>query len=272
MPKTSLNTISPAKRNAFKQEIKRNLAEALRSLGKFSDSVRDGRTPDWPPEATYTLFMAQLDAFRLISKRRKNAPAIQLMREIDHTWHKLKVVDTVELFIQRLQDYIGNTLLGSANEKAQFERQNDRAKDQLTSLICKKKWAAPEDLDAMRDLLPVSFRHLDTLTSSRFVRRATGASYDTLQNLRIAVARSAQEYLFSEHLRFLERSAAAKRLRKFIFDRKYRPYTKKLFGFSQPQIQKWDDIDQLEAARVRQGRFRQKSKRKKRYASRRRRG
>ena len=258
MPKTSFDSLPPPDPAAFRRAIKRNLAKALRSLAKFSDSVRDGRTSDWPPQATYTLFMEQLEAFRLISKRKENAPAIQLMREIDRVWHKLRVVDTIEIFIEQLQSYMGNSLLGSANAKGQFERQNDPAKDQLISLVCKKKWAAPEDLDAMRDLLPVAFRQLDTLASSKFVRRAIGASDDTLQNLRIAVARSAQEYLFSEYLRFLERSSAAKRLRKFVFGLKYRPYTKKLFGFSQAQIAEWEKVDQLEAARVRQKRFRQK--------------
>lgn len=65
------------------------------------------------------------------------------MREIDRVWHKLKVVDTVGTCIEHLQRYMGNSLLGSANAKGQFERQNDPAKDQLISLVCKKKWAAP---------------------------------------------------------------------------------------------------------------------------------
>jgi hypothetical protein len=259
MPKSPLDDLPPADPKAFRRAIKLNLVRALQSLATFSDSVRDGRTPDWPPAATYALFMAQLRAFRLISKRKENAPAIRLMREIDRTWHKLKVVGTVESCIEYLQRYIGNSLLASAIAKAPFERQNDPAKDQLISLVCKRKLAGSEDLGAMRNLLPKPFQQLDTLASGEFVKRATGASGDPLQKLRTAVARSAQEYLFSEHQRFLERYAAAKRLRKFIFGLKYRPYTQKLFGFSQVQIDKWKDIDFLEAERVRQRRFRQKT-------------
>jgi hypothetical protein len=267
MPKSPLDDLPPADPKAFRRVIKRNLEKALQSLAKFSDSVRDGRAPDWPPAATYALFMAQLRAFRLISKRKQNAPAIQLMREIDHTWHKLKVVDTVESCIEYLQRYIGNSLLGSAIAKAQFERQNDPAKDHLVSLLYKRRLAGPEDLGAMRNLLPQPFQQLDTLASAKFVKNTTGASGDPLKKLQTAVARSAQEYLFSEHLRFLERYAAAKRLRKFIFGLKCRPYTQKLFGFSQAQIDKWKEIDRLEVERVRQARFRQKTSAKKRYAS-----
>src|SRR6266478_3339488 len=181
MPKTLFDDLQPADPNAFNQAIKRNLAKALRSLAKFSDSVRDGRSPDWPPAETYTLFMAQLRCFQLISKRKVNAPAIQLMREIDHTWHKLKVVDTVELCIEHLQNYMGNSLLGSANAKAQFERNSDPAKDQLISLVLKRRLAGPGDLSPMRNLLPEPFQQLDTLTSGEFVKRVTGASGTSLQ-------------------------------------------------------------------------------------------
>jgi hypothetical protein len=64
MPKSPLDDLPLSDPKAFKQAIKRNLAKALQSLDKFSDSVRDGRAPDWPPEATYELFMGQLRAFR----------------------------------------------------------------------------------------------------------------------------------------------------------------------------------------------------------------
>jgi hypothetical protein len=267
MPKSPLDDFPPPNPKIFRRKIRRNLAEALRSLATFSDSIRSGRPPDCPPEATYELFMAQLRAFQLISKRKKkNAPAIQLMREIDHKWRGLRVVKTVGRCVDQLQSYIGNNLMGSAVEKAQFERQNDPVKDQLFLLVFKKKLANPEDLDLMRNLLPKSFQHLDTLVSSAFVKRATDAREDTLQKLRMAVARSAQEYLFSEHQRFVAKSAAAKRLREFIFGLKHRPYTKTIFGFSETQITAWDKVDQLEAGRLRQKRFRQRKRAKKRYA------
>ncbi len=268
MPKTPFDALPPPNPKAFRRAIKRNLAEALRSLAKFSDSVRAGGTPDWPPEATYVLFMAQLRHFQLMSKRKENAPAIQLMREVDHTWRGLKVIKTIGGCVKQLQKYMGNNLLGSAIAKAQFERQNDPVKDQLILLVFKKRPASAEDLGAMRNLLPESFQHLDTLVSDKLVKPAGEGPNDVLQELRTAVARSAQEYLFSEYQRFVERCCAAKRLREFILSLKYRPYKKKLFGFSQPQIEKWNDIDQLEAARVRQERFRRKKRAKKALRSR----
>jgi hypothetical protein len=268
MPKNLFDELPPADPKAFRKTIKRNLAKALRSLAKFSDSVRAGRTPDWPPEATYALFMAQLRHFQLISKRKEKALPIQLMREIDHRWRGLKVVKTVGGCVKQLQNYMGNTLLGSAIAKARFKRRNDPAKDRLVSLVFKGRLAGPEDLDAMRHLLPESFQHLDILLSSKFVKRATEAPDDTVQKLRAAVARSAQEYLWSEHKRFREKSAAAARLREFIFGLDCRQYQKKLFGFSRTQIAEWHKIDRRETNRVRQERFRQNKRAKKALRSR----
>jgi hypothetical protein len=256
MPKSLFDELPPANPGVFRKAIKQNLTMALRSLAKFSDSVRAGRAPEWPSKDTYTLFMAQLRHFQLISKRRENAPPIQLMREIDHRWRGLKVVKTVEGCLKGLQNYIGETLLGSAIAKGQFERQNNPAKDQLISIVFKKRLAGSEDLVVMRHLLPESFQHLETLASR--ITRTAGAPDDTVSKLKIAVARSAQEYLFSEHQRFIERCAAAKGLREFIFDVKYRPYRKRLFGFSPTQIEQCDKIDQLEAVRLRQKRLRVK--------------
>jgi len=189
------------------------------------------------------------------------------MREIDHRWRRLQVVKTVEGCLKELQNYIGENLLGSAVTEGQFGRQNDRAKDQLVSLVFKQRLANPEDLAVMRHLLPQSFQHLEELTSSKFVKRATGAPEDTVSKLRIAVACSAQEYLFSKHQRFVERCAAAKGLREFIFDLKYPPYRKRLVGLSPTHIEQWDKIDKLEAARLRQKRLREKKRSKKCYGA-----
>src|SRR2546422_891194 len=134
MPKSSLDDFPPPNPKLFRRKIKRNLEEALRSLDKFSDSIRDWRAPAWPPEATYELFMAQLRAFRLISKRKESAPPIQLMGEIDRTWHKLRVVDTVGRCVERLQSFLGDNLLGCVIAKALFELRNDPANDELKSL------------------------------------------------------------------------------------------------------------------------------------------
>ena len=193
MPKSPFDELPPSNPVIFRRAIKRNLTRALQSLAKFSDSVRAGRAPDWPPKDTYALFMAQLRHFQLISKRRENAPPIQLMREIDHRWRGLQVIKTVGGCLKELQNYIGKTLLGSVFAEGQFERQNNPAKDQLASLVFKKRLANPEDLAVMRHLLPQSFQHLEELTSSKFVKRATGAPEDTVSKLRIAVACSAQD-------------------------------------------------------------------------------
>ena len=259
MPKSPFDALPPANPKAFSQTIQRNLTEALRSLDKLSDSIRDRRAPAWPPEATYELFMAQLDAFRCISKRKENAPAIQLMREIDRSWHKLKVVDTVDRCVEHLQTYLGNNLLGSVIMNALFELRHDPANDQLMSLVHKTRLACAEDLSMIRNLLPEPFQQLDTLTSEDSIKRATRVFGDFLRKLRTAVARSAQEFLFSEHLRFLERSAPASPLRKFIVGLKHPPYKRKVFGLPDTVIVKWKDRDRKEPGRHRQKRFRQKS-------------
>jgi hypothetical protein len=196
---------------------------------------------------------------RLISKRKENAPAIQLMREIDRTWHKPRVVGTVDRCVEHLQSYLGDNLLGSVIAKALFELRNDPANDELKSLVRKTRWARPEDLGVMRNLpLPEPFQRLDALASDERVKRATGASGGSLRKFRTAVARATQEYLFSENLRYLERSAAAMAPRKFIFDLKHQSYKKKLFGFPDDLIDKWKERDRKEPGRLRQQQLRKK--------------
>ena len=263
MPKSFLDDLPLPNPKLFRQKIKRNLENALRSLDKFSDSIRDSQAPAWPPEATYELFMAQLDAFRCISKRKENAPPIQLMREIDRTWHKLRVVGTVDRCVEHLQSYLRDNLLGSVIAKALFELRHEPANDELISLVRKTRLAGPADLGVMRNLpLPEPFQQLDTLASDERVKRVTGPSGGSLRKFRTAVARATQEYLFSENLRYLERSDASMALRKFIFGLKHRPYQKKLFGFPDDLIDKWKERDRKEPGRLRQQRLRKKRARK----------
>ena len=260
MPKSPLDYFPSPNPTVFRQKIKRNLAKALRSLDKFSDSIRDGQAPAWPPEATYELFMAQLDAFRCISKRKENAPPIQLMREIDHTWHKLQVVDTVDRCVEHLQKYLGNNLLGAVIANALFDLRHHPAKDQLISLVRKTRLAGLGDLGVIRNLpLPEPFRQLDALTSDERVKRATGASRGSLRKFRTVLARATQEYLFSENLRYLERCAASMALRKFVFGLKHRPYQKTLFGFPDDLIKKWTERGRKEPGRLRQEKLRKKT-------------
>jgi hypothetical protein len=152
MPKRFLDDLPLPNPKLLRQKIKSNLEEALGSLDKFSDSIRDWRAPAWPPEATYELFMAQLDAFRCISKRSENASAIQLMREIDRTWHKLRVVGTVARCVEHLQSYLRENLLGSVIGKALFELRQEPANDELISPVRKTRLAGPADLRVMSDI------------------------------------------------------------------------------------------------------------------------
>jgi hypothetical protein len=259
MPKSPLDDFPPPNPKLFRRKIERNLEEALRSLDKFSDSIRDRKAPAWPREATYELFMAQLDAFRCISKRKENAPPIQVMREIDRTWHKLSVVGTVDRCVEHLQAYLGNNSLGSVIAQELFELRHHPAKDQLISLVCKTRLAGPRDVGVIRSLpLPKPFQELDTLAFDECVKRAPVACGGSLRKLRTAVARAAQEYLFSDHLRYMEKCAAAKTLRSFIFGLNYRPYKKKLFGSPGDVIEKWKERDRKEPGRLRQEKLRKK--------------
>jgi hypothetical protein len=267
MSTSPFDRLPPPDPQAFRRAIKRHLTEALQSLAKFSDSIRSGRPPEWPPQHIYALFMAQLRAFRLIWKRKGNVTAIQLLHEIDHRWSGLKVVKTVVNCADQLNNYLSPNLLGSANVKAEFERQNDRTKDHFGSLLLRKKLASPEDLELMYDLLPPDFQKLIKLTCESLVRSAPRTPSDTMQKLRIAVARSSQEYLICEHQRLLAKFAAADALRKFLFGLRHRPFTKKLFGFSAEQIEEWGKLDSREAARLRKRRFDDKKRAKKRYNS-----
>jgi hypothetical protein len=263
MPRSSLDRLPPYNSKKFREAIKRGLEVPLCSLTRFSDSVRAGRAPAWPPDNAYSLFIAQLREFRIISKRKDNAPPIQLMREINHRWPKLKVVRTVENCVEELKNYLGRNLIGTAIAKARFESLKGRVHDDQVSLLLilrKKRFATPADLEVIHDLLPEHFQKLTKLASKDLLRSANGAPSDAVEKLRISVARSAQEYLISEHALFSAKIAAANALRKFIHGLKYPPYTKKLFGFSAWQINEWDKADLREASRLRKKKFDNKNR------------
>jgi hypothetical protein len=265
MLKSPFDGLPPPDPKKFREVIKRNVKKALSSLARFSDSVRAGRAPQWPPESMYSLFMAQLDAFRIIWKRRKNARAIQLIRDMDHRWRGLSAFKTLENCARRLNEYLGTNLLGDAIEKAQFERANDDTKDRLVAILRQERFAEPEDLDLIKNLLPPDFQSLVKLGSGKSLKAASHMWEDTPKDLRIAIARSAQLYLISKHQTYLAKIAAAKALRQFLFDLKYRPFTKQLFGFSEGQIKEWDKVDSREKNRLRKKKFDQKKRAKRRY-------
>jgi len=171
----------------------------------------------------------------------------------------MRIVKTLENVISALESYIGRSLLAEANAKAEFERQSDPARDYLVSLIFKKRIARPADLELLADLLPYEFQAMIKLASGR-VRPRSGAAPDTVDKLQEALARSAQEYLFTSHRLFIARLALAEPLREFIYQLRNRRYTKRLFGFSEEQMAEWDVTDRRELARKRQQRLRARKK------------
>lgn len=258
MPRSPFDYLPPPDPKHFRAAIRNNLQVAVRSLVKFSDSVRAGKFPDWPPTDTYSLFTAQLHHFRSLSKRAPNAQPIQLIREIDHLWPRLRLVKALEGSLKALRDYLGNSLLAVANTTGRFEHNTNPEKPLLLALLTSTKRATAEDLEVMSPLLPQSFHVLKDRASPKRIRAASHASSTAMDNLHAAIARCAQSYLISERRAYLQRQGAARELRQFIWDLRHRPYRKKLFGFTDGQIDEWNLVDRRAANRARQQQYRQK--------------
>lgn len=258
MPTSPFDYLPPPNQRHFRAAIRNNLQVAVRSLVKFSDSVRARKFPDWPPTDTYSSFTAQLHHFRSLSKRAPNAQPIQLIREIDHLWPRLRLVKALERSLEALGEYVGNSLLGPANTAGHFEHNTNPEKPLLLNLLTSTKRATAQDLDVMSPLLPQCFHILKERASTKQIRAASYASSAAVDNLHAAIARCAQSYLISERRAYLQRQGAARELRQFIWDLRHRPYRKKLFGFTDGQINEWDLVDRRGANRARQQRHRQK--------------
>jgi hypothetical protein len=143
-----------------------------------------------------------------------------------------------------------------------MKRRGDLKGGKLYSLIYKKRKAGPEDLDVMKCLLPQPFQEMLKLTSKGTLRLQTGASSNTVDKLRSALAQSAQEYLASRQQAYLARLEAAGKLRAFIHQLQDRLYTKRLHGFAPEHIEEWDKAVRRELARKRQQRLRAKKSRR----------
>src|ERR1700693_1914277 len=197
MSKSPFDQLPAPNRTKMLSGVKSDLTRALSSLQKFCDSIRDRRQPVWPCQSTFDTFMGQLRTFRTISKRKAGAPPIQLIREMDGLWPKLRIVGTLDLCVDRLRDYLGTSLLSKAN-KIQFKRGTPWMAGDLRSLLRGERIASPKDLQMMWDLLPPCFQDLAKLASSQFVRPLLGVPRDTVEKLTTTAARAAQEYLMFE--------------------------------------------------------------------------
>jgi hypothetical protein len=253
--------------------IRNNLKDVISALSAFSQSVQHGRKPEWPSNATLALFTAQLEAFRSISTRREDAKPIQLIREIDHRWIKLGLLETLIRAVCALETYSGKSLLGKAHAEEQFElgiATGSILKHPLLTLVLRHRKATAVDLPLMLPLVPSCFTELenalkDITPSEGYV---VVASLPLTQALN-ALALSVQAYLGSEHGRFMCHQTMAFPLRKCLFELKHPSFRKRLFGFSAEEIQAWDEFEdsrriekQQEQNRARSKRFRKKQQTK----------
>jgi len=151
---------------------------------------------------------------------------------------------------------MGRSLLAEAHAEA-IKRRRDRKQSELHTLVYKQRTAEPADLKLMAKHLPDAFREICEL-----VAKPVGAASQTVDKLQGALARSAQEYLFSKQQAYLARRQAAGKLRAFIHELRDRDYTKRLHGFSPEHIKELDKAGRRELARKRQQRLRAKKSRR----------
>lgn len=251
-------------RKRFAASIRKNVKDVISSLSAFSRSIHEGSNPAWPSKATFALFNAQLAAFRSISTRRNDALPIELVREMNHRWKSLRLRDTLTRVVCALEDYSGKSLFGQIHVQERFEwgiATGSLKKHPLRLLVLKFKEATPADLPVMLSAAPTCFIELETSLKHLPTSAATEA--------RTALALSVQEYLWSEHRRFLSHQAVAFPLRNFLFELKDPSYKKHLFGFSDEEIQAWEAFDnslqpekQRKQQSARSAKFREKQKTK----------
>lgn len=257
MPRDPFDALPPSDQEEFVILLKRNLRTALESLKKFSASVQAGRYPEWPGNFELSLFLRQIEAFRLISNRGPSAAPIQLIRDMNHRWPGMHILRTLERVVSSLESYIGRSLLAEAHAEA-IKRRGDLKKGELHSLIYKMRKAGPADLGIMASLLPQPFQEMLDLTSKDTLSPQAGAPSNSVDKLRRALAQSAQEYLASRQQAYLVRLQAAGKLRAFIHQLQDRLYTKRLHGFAPEHIKEWDKAVRREKVRKRQQRRRAK--------------
>lgn len=257
MPRDPFDALPPPNRKKFRLALQTHLRTTLQSLKKFSDSVHAGRYPEWPGNFEFSLFMRQIETFRLISNRGPSAAPIQLIRDMDHRWPGLHIVRTLERVVSSLELYVGRSLLAEAHAEA-IKRRRDLREGELHSLVYQKRKAGPADLGVMTSLLPEPFREMLELTSKATLTSQAGGPSKALEKFRRALAESAQEYLVTRQQAYLARLQAAGKLRAFVHQLQDRLYTKRLHGFAPEHIKEWDKTVRRELARKRQRRRRAK--------------
>jgi hypothetical protein len=199
MLKSPFDDLPPPGPKRFRKEIRANLRIALKSLVNFSDSVRAGKPPEWPPKGAYEVFMTQLNHFRLLSKRAPNARPIQLIREINSLWRSLGLIKALEGSVKALSDYLGLSLRSGAHATNAFASRTASQERLIELLTDSKSTLRQNDLDLMLDFLPREFHILKERASAKRIRPALRAEYTALEALNKAIAGCARLYLVAEH-------------------------------------------------------------------------
>ena len=260
-PRDPFDALPPPDRKKFGIALKKHLTPALDSLKRFSSSIAAGHYPEWPSHAELSLFMRQIETFRLISKRGPSAKRIQLIRDMNHRWPAMGILRTLERVVSSLELYMGRSLLAEEHAKA-FTGRGDLRKGELHSIVHKMRGAVPADLDVMESLLPQPFQQMIELTSKDTLRQQLGATADTVDKFRMALAHSAQEYLVTRQQAYLARLQAAGKLRAFIHELEDRLHRKRLHGFAPEHIKELHDARHRDLVRKRQQRRRAKKSRR----------
>ena len=256
-PFDQLPTPDPKK---FRRGIKINLRTALDSFVKFSDSIRAGKPPAWPPTTAYVLFSTQLNHFRSISKRAPNARPIQLIREMDKKWRGLGLVKALEGSLKALREYLEVSVRSRAVANCAFNHETDNHRRLVNLLSDTTSTALYDDLEIMLPFLPRAFQVLSDCASPKRIRAVSGGPSTAVEDLHASTARCAQLYLISERRAFLERCSMAYEMRKFFFELGYWPYREKLFGLLDDQIREWHAARARAGNRARQHRYREKTR------------
>ena len=248
MSRDPFDSLPAPDRNKFGVALKRPLTRALNSLERFCNSIVAGRYPEWPSSSELSMFLKQVETFRLISNRGSDADPMQLIRDMDHRWPGMHIARTLERVVSTIETYIGRSLLAEVHTEAIKDRR-DPKKTELHSLVYKLRNAKPADLELMAPLLPDPFQDLLELTRKETLRAQSEAALKTVERRRSALARSAQEYLFSTQLVCLARLWAAGKLRAFIHELKDPQYTKRLHGLAPEHVEDWDKAERRERVR-----------------------
>jgi len=225
--------------------IRNNLEHVISALCAFSDSVQNGRKPDWPSNSVLALFTSQVEAFRSISSRRKDATPIQLIRDMNHRWTKLGLLDALDRVVCALETYSGKSRLG----KVFFDKKSDGIatesilKHPLRTLVLGQRKATVADLPLTLSLAPSCFAEIEKSLQAIKCDNDASAASSRLTKCLNALALSVQAYLCAEHRRFLCHQTIALPLRTFLFVLKEPSYKKRLFGFSAQEIEMWHAFD-----------------------------